>query len=64
MQQHNQICKKTYFRKLTAKKGSKSFWNVIKPFSTNKVMIALLLKKMESLKTIQKKQQKFLITTI
>ena len=31
--------KKVYFRKVTAKKGSKSFWNAIKPFFTNRGII-------------------------
>ena len=31
--------KKAYFRKTIAKKGSKSFWNAIKPFFTNRRMI-------------------------
>ena len=31
--------KKAYFRKITAKKGSKSFWNAIKPFFTNREII-------------------------
>ena len=28
--------KKAYFRKVTAKKGSKLFWNAIKPFFINR----------------------------
>ena len=31
--------KNAYFRKVTAKKGSKLFWNVIKPFFTNREII-------------------------
>ena len=31
--------KKAYFQKVTAKKGSKSFWNTIKPFFTNRGII-------------------------
>ena len=31
--------KKAYFREITAKKGSKSFWNAIKPFFTNREII-------------------------
>ena len=30
------MLKKAYFRKVTGKKGSKSFWNAIKSFFTNR----------------------------
>ena len=66
MELYDQICWKPFFRKLAAKKGSKLFWNATKPFFTNRGIItndSILLKKMESLKTTQTKQQKFLITT-
>lgn len=35
MQQHDQICLKSAFLKSNIKKGSESFWNAIKPFSTS-----------------------------
>ena len=31
--------KKVYFQKVTAKKSSKSFWNTVKPFFTNREII-------------------------
>ena len=67
MEQHDQICWKLFFRKLTAKKGSKLFWHATKPIFNNRGIItndSILLKKMESLKMTQTKQQKFLIATI
>ena len=35
----NKYAKKAYFRKVTAKKCNKSFWNAIKPFFTNRGII-------------------------
>ena len=54
----NKYAKKSLFSKVTSKKGSKSFWNAIKAFFTNRgiiTKIASLLKKTESLKTTRKK---------
>ena len=59
--------KKAYFRKVTAKKTVNHFVMQSNPFSLIQepwLMITLLLKKTESLKITQKKQQKFLITTV
>ena len=57
--------KKAYFQKVTAKKGSKSFWNAIKPFFTNggiKTNDSITLEE-NGVETTREKQQKFLITT-
>ena len=35
MKQHDQICLKSAFLKSNIKKGSESFWNAIKSFSTS-----------------------------
>ena len=54
----NKYAKKSLFSKSNIEKGSKSFWNAIKAFFTNRgiiTKIASLLKKTESLKTTRKK---------
>ena len=59
--------KKASFRKVTARKGSKSFRNAINPFFTNRGIItkdSITLEQNGVLKNNPKKQQKFLITTM
>ena len=68
MQHYDQICLKSVFSKSNRKKGSISFWNAIKLFFINRGTTTndsiTLVENGVSLTTTQKKQQKFLITTI
>ena len=61
------MTKIVYFRKVTKNNEVNHFEmqsNRFSPIEESYLMIALLLKKMESLKTTRKKQLKYLITTI
>ena len=58
---------KNVFSKINSKKGSKSFWNAIKSFFTNRGIInndSITLEENRVLNNDPKKKQKFLITTM